>query len=182
LRHLTAFKVLLRFSFKPFPNEEPRMPVKTLTLIATTGALTIASAAYAGGHLTEDQQRAVDARQSHMGLYGFNLGPIGAMVQDKAPYDAEVAAVAAANLAALANMSHDTYWVEGTDSSGEGTRAKAEIWTDMDGFRAEDMKLAAATTTLAAVAGDGLDAMRAAFGPVGQACGSCHEAYRAPRS
>jgi len=158
------------------------MPFKTLTMIATAGALTIASAAYAGGHLTQDQQRAVDARQSHMTLYGFNLGPLGAMAQDKIPYDAEVAAVAAANLAALANMSHDAYWVEGTDSSGEGTRAKAEIWTDMEGFKAEDMKLAVATTALAAVAGDGLDAMKAAFGPVGQSCGSCHEAYRAPRS
>lgn len=158
------------------------MHFKTLTVVATAGAFIVASAAFAGGHLTEDQQRAVDARQSHMGLYGFNLGPLGAMAQDKIPYDAEVAAAAAANLAALANMSHDAYWVEGTDGSGDGIRAKAEIWTDMDGFKAEDMKLAAATTALAAVAGDGLDAMRAAFGPVGQSCGSCHEAYRAPRS
>lgn len=158
------------------------MPFKTLTMIATTGALIIASAAFAEGHLTEDQQRAVDARKSHMGLYGFNLGPLGAMAQDKMPYDAEVAATAAANLAALANMSHDAYWVEGTDSTGGGTRAKAEIWSDRAGFDEDDMALAAATTALAAVAGDGLDALKAAFGPVGGACGACHEAYRAPRS
>jgi cytochrome c556 len=158
------------------------MPFKTLTMIATAGALTIASAAFADGHLTQQQQGALDARKSHMGLYGFNLGPIGAMAQDKIPYDAEVAATAAANLAALANMSHDAYWVEGTDSSVEGSRAKAEIWTDMTGFKAEDMALATATTALAAVAGDGLDAMKAAFGPVGRSCGSCHEAYRVPRN
>jgi hypothetical protein len=33
-------------------------------------------------------------------------------------------------------------------------------------------------TGLAAVAGDGLDPMRAAFGPVGAACGACHDATR----
>ena len=158
------------------------MPFKKFSMIATATAFVIAGAAYADGHLTQDQQRALDARKSHMGLNGFNLGPIGAMVQDKMPYDAEVAAAAAANLAAMASMSQDSYWVEGTDSSVEGSRAKAEIWSDPEGFDAEIMKLAAATTALAAVAGDGLDAMKAAFGPVGQSCGSCHEAYRAPRS
>ena len=158
------------------------MPFQKLIIIATASALTIASAAFADGHLTQDQQRAMDARQSHMGLYGFNLGPIGAMAQDKMPYDADVASAAAANLAALANMWHDRYWAEGTDSSVEGSRAKAEIWTDMEGLVADDMKLAAATTALAAVAGDGLDALKTAFGPVGKSCGSCHEAYRVPRN
>jgi cytochrome c556 len=158
------------------------MSYKALTLIATAGALTIAGAAFAEGHLTQDQQRAVDARKAHMSLNSFNLSPLGAMAQDKMPYDAEVAAAAAANLAAFANMSHDSYWVEGTDSSGGGTRAKAEVWTDRAGFNAADMALATATIALAAVAGDGLNALKAAFGPVGGACGACHEAYRAPRS
>jgi cytochrome c556 len=41
------------------------------------------------------------------------------------------------------------------------------------------MAFGAAATGLAAVAGDGLDPMRAAFGPVGAACGACHDAYQA---
>lgn len=158
------------------------MIFKRVTIIATASALTIAGAAFADGHLTDSQQKALDARKSHMGLYGFNLGTLGAMAQDKIPYDAAAAATAAANLAALANMSHDSYWVEGTDSSVEGSRAKAEIWSDMEGYMAADMKLATTTTALAAVAGDGLDAMKAAFGPVGQSCGACHEDYRVPRN
>jgi cytochrome c556 len=158
------------------------MPQNKFTTLATAAALTLAGAAFADGHLTQNQQRAVDARQSHMGLYGFNLGPLAAMAQEQMPYDADVASAAAANLAALANMSHDSYWVEGTDSSVEGSRAKSEIWTDMEGYVAADMQLAERTNALAAVAGDGLDAMRAAFGPVGQSCGSWHESYRAPRS
>lgn len=158
------------------------MPLQKRTLVMMAAAMSLATAVAADGHLTQDQQRAMDARQGHMTLYGFNLGPLGAMVQDKMPYDAEVAAAAAANLAALASISQDRYWVEGTDSTVEGSRAKAEIWTDMDGYMAENAKLLAAANGLAAVAGDGLDAMKAAFGPVGQSCGSCHEAYRAPRS
>ena len=117
-----------------------------------------------------------------MGLNSFYLGPLGGMAQDKIPYDAEVAATAAANLAALATLDQTAYWVEGTDASIEGSRAKSEIWTDRAGYLAEKEKLETTTAALAAVAGDGLDAMKAAFGPVGGTCGSCHEAYRAPRS
>jgi cytochrome c556 len=153
-----------------------------ITAISFIAAFTLGGAASAGGHNASPEQQAMDARQSHMGLYGFNLGPLGAMVQDKMPYDAEVAAAAAANLAALASIDENRYWVEGTDSSVEGSRAKAEIWTDAAGFEAEIAGLSTATTALAAVAGDGLDAMKAAFGPVGKSCGSCHEAYRAPRN
>ena len=153
-----------------------------LTTLTAAMAITVAGAASAGGHLTQDQQRAMDARQAQMGLYGFNLGPLGAMVQDKMPYDAAVAAAAAANLAALATLDQSRYWVEGTDSSVEGSRAKAEIWTDQEGVMAQVVGLRTASAALAAVAGDGLDAMKAAFGPVGQSCGSCHEAYRAPRN
>ena len=158
------------------------MTLKTLTRVLALSAVGIGSTAFAAGHLTPEQQRAIDARQSHMTLYGFYLGPLGGMAQDRIPYDAAVAATAAANLAALANLDQAGYWVEGTDASVEGNRAKAEIWTDMAGFEAEQAKLADAATGLAAVAGDGLDAMKAAFGPVGQSCGSCHESYRTPRN
>ncbi len=157
------------------------MPTTMTKILTAAGLISVMTVAYADGHLTQDQQRGMDARQSHMGLLGFNLGPLGAMAQDKIDYDATVAATAAANLAAVAGISQDRYWVEGTDSSVEGSRAKAEIWTDMAGFEAEQTALATATADLAAVAGDGLDALKAAFGPVGQACGSCHENYRTPR-
>ncbi|MDP5360798.1 MAG: cytochrome c, partial [Paracoccaceae bacterium] len=59
--------------------------------------------------------------------------------------------------------------------------AALELEGELLVIEAEQVKLAAATATLASVAGDGLDAMKAAFGPVGQSCGSCHESYRAPR-
>ena len=154
-----------------------RKSLLTVTILAVIG-----SAALAGGHLSGEQERAMKARNGHMQLLSFNLGPLGAMAQDKAPYDAAVAAIAATNLAAVASINQNGYWVEGTDTSVEGSRAKPEIWTDFAGFEQDNADLAAATVALAAVAGDGLDALKTAFGPVGQACGACHEAYRAPRS
>ena len=158
------------------------MTFTTLKTIAFGTTLCLASMASADSHLSQEQQGAVNARQAHMSLYGFNIAPLGAMAQGNIPYDAEVAAAAAANLAALASMDEARYWVEGTDASVGGNRAKAEIWSDPEGFAAQLAKIAETTSALAAVAGDGLDAMKAAFGPVGGSCGSCHEAYRAPRS
>lgn len=158
------------------------MPISKITSITSAAALLLATAAIADGHLSREQQGAINARQSHMGLYGFNIAPLGAMAQNQMPYDAAVASAAAANLAALASVDTTAYWVDGTDSSIGGNRAKAEAFSDREGYMAEEMKMMNATAALAAVAGDGLDAMRAAFGPVGQSCGSCHEAYRAPRN
>ncbi len=153
-----------------------RNAILTITTLAVLG-----SAALAGGHLSGDQEKAMKVRNGHMQLYSFNLGILGAMAQDKAPYDAAAAATAAANLAAVASISQDGYWVEGTDTSVEGSRAKPEIWTDFAGFEQDNADLGTATVALAAVAGDGLDALKGAFGPVGKACGACHEDYRAPR-
>lgn len=157
------------------------MPFKRFALITAVSLSGLVGSAFAAGHLTPEQQRGMDARQAHMSLYGFNLGPIGGMVQERIPYDAQVASAAAANLAALAAIDQAGYWVEGTDTSIEGSRAMPAIWSDMAGFEAEQVKLADTTAALAAVAGDGLDAMKAAFGPVGQSCGSCHESYRQPQ-
>ena len=149
------------------------------TFIAIS-TLAVGSIALAGGH-ADPAAQALSLRKGHMQLNGFNIGPLGQMVRGNMEYDAEVAARAANNLAALASIDQTGYWLEGTEAGAfEGSRAKAEIWSDMAGFDADNQDLAAATEALAAVAGDGLEAMQAAFGPVGEACGACHEAYRVP--
>ena len=155
-----------------------RKSLITACLVSATIAVT--GTAFAGGHGSPADQ-AVAARQAHMTLYGFNIGPLGQMAQGKMDYDAAIASAAAANLAAMANMDQTAYWLEGSDASMGNNRAKAAIWEDADGFAAEIQKMAAAATALAAVAGDGLDALRGGIGAVGGSCGSCHERYRAPR-
>lgn len=149
--------------------------------LATAAIATLGATTAAIGESHAEKNPAVEARQSLMHLYAFHLGPLGAMAKGEMDYDAEVASVAATNLASLAALNQMAMWPEGTDSETiEGTRALPAIWQEGSevGKMADD--LATATAALAETAGDGLDAVRAGLGPVGGACGACHKAYRAP--
>lgn len=58
------------------------------------------------------------------------------------------------------------------------TPAKAEIWSKTDDFKKVSMAFAAASAKLGEAAGR-LDAVKAAFGGIGKACGGCHKLFRA---
>ncbi|MCB1310370.1 MAG: cytochrome c [Sedimentitalea sp.] len=124
---------------------------------------------------------AVKARQAHMQLNAFNIGVLGAMAKGEIPYDAEVASAAAGNLAALSQMNEARYWPPGSDNvtlGDEATEALPVIWEDGGKVMEKAMAMAEAAAGLNEVAGGGLDALRAGMGPVGKACGGCHETYR----
>lgn len=148
--------------------------------IASTLVIAAAGVALAGGHAGNP---GVTARQAHMALNQHNLTPLFQMAKGDIEYDAEAASAAANNLVLLAKLSHRGYWTPGTstDDLGEETRALPALWAE--GSKAGEYagQLAEATDALAAVAGDGKDAMVAALGPVGKACTSCHEDYRQPQ-
>lgn len=150
-----------------------------LVLALACGAA-VAGSAFAGGHAGNP---AVSARKAHMQLYSFNLGTLGAMAKGEVEYDADAASAAAGNLAALAALSQRGYWVPGTSSDDlpDESRALPAIWEE--GSKAGEIgaSFAEAAAALAAVAGDGKDAMAGAIGPVGKGCGDCHEGYRKPR-
>jgi cytochrome c556 len=141
-------------------------------VIVATGFGTVA--------IAQDLPFPVQARQGQMKMMGLNLGVLVGMVRGDAEYDADRAQIAANNLVALSSIDQSFHWPEGTDNvSLVGTRALPEIWDNLSDFQEKYMAFGAAATGLAAVAGDGLDPMRAAFGPVGAACGACHDAYQA---
>ncbi|MEL7150185.1 MAG: cytochrome c [Pseudomonadota bacterium] len=151
-----------------------------LVALCLAGGVAAASTAIAGGHAGNP---AVTARNAHMQLYSFNLGMLGSMAKGETEYDAEAASAAASNLAALAALNQRAYWVPGTSSDDlpDESRALPAIWEE--GSKAGEIgaSFAEAAAALAAVAGDGKDAMAAAIGPVGKGCGDCHKAYRKPR-
>lgn len=152
------------------------------TIFVTAAFAATASLAFAGGH---GGNPAVKARQSHMQLYAHNIGILGAMAKGEADYDADAASAAANNLATLSGgISQRSYWAPGTsmDDLGDETEALPAIWES--GSKAGEIggKLADAAAKLAAVAGDGKDALGPALGPVGGACGECHKAYRKPNN
>ena len=149
--------------------------------LALACGVAVAGTAFAGSHAGNP---AVTARKAHMQLYSFNLGTLGAMAKGEMEYDAEAASAAASNLASLASLSQRGYWTPGTSSDdlpGE-SRALPAIWEPGSTAGEIGASFAEAAAALAAVAGDGKDAMAAAMGAVGKGCGDCHKAYRAPNN
>lgn len=153
------------------------------TVILSTAMSVVATLTFAGAHSTSSEEQAVKARQSKMTLLAFNIGILGAMAKGDQEYDADAAGLAAANLAALSSVWMPTAWAEGTDNeSVKGTRALPKLWQDTpEEVGAKARALSDAAQSLAKVAGTDLDSLRSAIGPVGQACGSCHKAYRAEK-
>ena len=156
--------------------------MRKLTLAAVSiAALAVAGSVWAGGHVGNPS---VKARKSHMQLYAFNLGKLGAMAKGEAEYNADAASAAANNLATLSTLSQAGYWSPGTSNAelGEETRALPGLWESGSKAREIGGQMGEAVAQLASVAGNGQEGLGAAVGAVGQTCGACHKAYRAPNN
>ena len=115
-------------------------------------------------------------RQAVMRLMSYNLGSLGAMVNNKKPYNKDEAIRSATRIESLVPQ-HFEFFIAGSDK-GE-TKAKAEIWKESDKFNAAAEKLQAESVKLAEVARTGdLAALKTQFGATAQACKTCHENYR----
>lgn len=152
--------------------------MKLIFSLALSAIVVTATSVFAGGH---GGNPAVTARQSHMQLYQHNIAILGNMARGNTEYDAAAAQAAADNLAALSTLSQAGYWLPGTTNAelGDETRALPALFAADSNARTLGGELAAATAALAAVAGNGLDAMGPALGPVGATCTACHRANRA---
>lgn len=140
---------------------------------ALAACCTLALPAYA------QQAQEIGQRQGQFKLYLHNFGVLGSMAQGRIDYDAAQAQIAADNMFHLTRHDQSRLWPEGTDSqSAEGTRAKPEIWANLDDFVAKFGALQDAAVTLQSEAGNGVDALRAAVGAMGGTCQACHQAYR----
>ncbi|MCV2870017.1 cytochrome c [Defluviimonas sp. WL0002] len=121
----------------------------------------------------------IDARQGIMDYRALQMGVMGAMVKGEAEYNAEAAQKAADALLAAAALDMSMLWPAGSDSDAVmESAALPAIWADGSDVGSKAMALVEAATALQGAAGGGIDALKAAFGPVGAACGSCHKAYR----
>jgi cytochrome c556 len=124
-------------------------------------------------------EKAIQYRKAVYTLIGATFGPVGGVLQGKAPYDAKDISVRAERVAFLAGMAAEAF----PEISKDGeTKAKAEIWTDKVGFDKAMKALGDSTAGLAALVKTdhtNSDAFKAAAGKVGQACKGCHDDYRA---
>jgi cytochrome c556 len=143
-----------------------------LALCACAGLL----AALPASAQFQKPEDAIKYRKAAFTLVGTHFSRIGAMVNGKAPFDAKAAAENADVLTHVASLPGAGFG-PGTDKGD--TRAKPEIWTEMDKFKGGLSKLQEEITKLNAAAKTGdLAQIKAAFGPAAQTCKQCHDNFR----
>ena len=134
----------------------------------------------AGPAAAQDAEHAVKARKGVLQNYSWHFGPLVAMARGDIAYDAERAARHAGLLDELVPFLMPELFVEGSSNAErDDTRALPVIWDDFDGFVERREALAEAVTELVAVAGDGHGEMTPAVVRTGEACGACHDDFRA---
>ncbi|MEJ8811436.1 cytochrome c [Variovorax ureilyticus] len=141
-----------------------------------TSALAMACAALAAPSQAQfaKAEDAVKYRQSAMFIQSQNVARLGAMASGRAPYDA---AVAVANAEVVAQISR-LPWA-GFAPGTEGGKAKSEIWREQAKFKELSERLMAdADKLLVAAKAGSVDALKAAMGPLGETCKSCHDTFR----
>lgn len=148
-------------------------------LCATVLATTV-SPVMAGDFPFEDQ---IEGRQGYFQMVKFNMGVLGAMAKGERDYDAKLAQAIADNLKNAALMDNALMWPKGSDMDAEGlsgkTKAKAAIWQEGSDIGEKHENWVAAVNTMAENAGQGVDALRGAIGPLGKSCKACHKEYKA---
>jgi cytochrome c556 len=122
---------------------------------------------------------AIKYRRAGMFMMSQHFGRVFAMANGKMPFDAK-AVVDNAELATTISKLPYAGFIEGSDKGD--TRAKPEIWTEMDKFKAAASKMQDEMVKLNAVAkGGNIDTIKAAAGEVGKACKACHDNYQKPQ-
>jgi cytochrome c556 len=119
---------------------------------------------------------AIKHRKAAFNVIAYNFGSIGAMVNNRKPYNKDEAIRNAATASAVAWQPYE-FFIPGTDTGD--TKAKSNIWSDAAKFKVGADKMKSEMAKLASVARDGdANALKAQFGEVGKTCKGCHDDYR----
>jgi cytochrome c556 len=119
---------------------------------------------------------AIKYRRGVFAVMGWNFGPMAAMAKGDRPYDAADFARRAEIVAYMSKLPAEGF-IPGSESGD--TKAKPEIWLEMDDFKAKLEKMQAEAAKLAEIAKQGdLAAAKAQLGETGKACKACHDKYR----
>lgn len=146
---------------------------KALSIALAAAAIVSAAPAMAQFQKPED---AIKYRKAAFTVTAAHFSRIGAMANGRVPFDAKVAAENAALVETMSKLPWDAFG-PGTDKGD--TRALPAIWTEQAQFKAGADKFQAEAAKLNAAAKTGnLDAIKTAFGAVGQTCKACHDNYR----
>lgn len=133
--------------------------------------------------LADPLEGATTARRAYYQVVLSNAGPLFGMLRGKVDYDAKTAQKHADNLKVLTTLNNGHMWPKGSDNGNAAlkgkTRALPAIWEAGSDVGKKGADFRNAVAELAAVAGQGKDAMVGKMKLVGASCSACHKAYRA---
>jgi len=142
------------------------------------GVIALSVAATASAQVKPEDQ--IKFRQAGYSFMSWNMGKIKANVEGD--FNAQQVQAAANAIAAIAGSGMGALYGPGTDKDigDRKTRAKPELFQNMEdvGKLAMDFNAAAANLAQAAASGDKA-AVQKAFGETGATCKACHDKYRA---
>ncbi|WP_119270950.1 c-type cytochrome [Taklimakanibacter deserti] len=139
--------------------------VPAVAVIATLGA----TLAFAG---------AIEDRQAGMKQVGKAMGAFAGIAKGEAPYDAAVVKTNADSMREAWKKAFANF-TAGSEKGPPETYAKAEIWSDPEGFKAAEDAAFKALDALAATSDEA--GFKTALGGLGEACKGCHTKFRRPK-
>ena len=126
------------------------------------------------------QQDPIKARRALMKANGDEAKVGAAMAKGEAPFDLAKARKMFSTFEDAAAKAPSLF--PDNSKSGGDTAAKAEIWENIDDFKARLVKLGTDAKAAMESVTD-LDTFKAAFGSIGKNdCGGCHEKYRVKKT
>lgn len=144
------------------------------TLAIAAAALTLGASASAQSF--QKPEDAIKYRQGAFRVMAAHFGALGAMANNRAPFDAQAAA---RHGDVIAMVSHLPFAGFGPGTDKGETRAKPEIWSENAKFTSAAQRMQSEVGKLAAAAKTGnLDNLKAAFGPAANSCKACHDDFR----
>jgi cytochrome c556 len=153
-----------------------RIAIRTL-MLSVAASIALTGAALADGPPSK-AEKILAYRKALYQVIVWNVGPMGAMAQDKVPFNAPEFELRAGRVAELTPMLAESYSPE---SKGvENSKLKPEMWANRADFDAKLKDLVDRSAALAEVAKTGDPAKtKAAFFSMADACKACHDKYKA---
>ena len=144
-------------------------------LVSTLFGMSLMSAS-TWAHI-EQSEPLQSLRQSYFALLGMTFAPMGDMIKGKIEWNDALFTEWANDLNHAAQFGVERGFAPGSEKGT--TRAKADIWSNMDDFQSKLDDFRAAAATLAETAAGGNQAAsRDQFIATGGTCKACHDEYK----
>jgi cytochrome c556 len=141
------------------------------------GALLLGMGMTIGADAQNKPGDVVHYRQDIMGVIGWNVAPLNAMVKKKIAWDSAAFAMRAERLQFLSTQVREGF--QNSSNGGVETDAKSDIWDNFDDFKSKLDDLVVETKALSDAAKTGDETkMRDQFKKTTDTCKACHDKYK----